>query len=29
VQGVFVITAGKAEFRKLQTGITGATEIEV
>jgi len=25
VQGVFVITAGKAEFRKLQTGITGAT----
>jgi HlyD family secretion protein len=29
VQGVFVVTAGKAEFRKLQTGITGATEIEV
>jgi HlyD family secretion protein len=29
LQGVFVVTAGKAEFRKLQTGITGATEIEV
>jgi HlyD family secretion protein len=30
VQGVFVISAAKkAEFRKLETGITGATEIEV
>jgi HlyD family secretion protein len=29
VQGVFVITAGKAEFRKVETGITGATDIEV
>jgi HlyD family secretion protein len=30
VAGVFVVTAAnKAEFRKLETGITGATEIEV
>ncbi len=29
VQGVFVITGGKAEFRKVETGITGATDIEV
>ena len=30
VQGVFVVTAlNKAEFRKLVTGITGATELEV
>jgi len=29
VQGVFVIVAGKAEFRKVETGITGATDIEV
>jgi HlyD family secretion protein len=29
VQGVFVIAAGKAEFRKVETGITGATDIEV
>jgi HlyD family secretion protein len=30
VQGVFVITAdGKAQFRKVETGITGATDIEV
>ena len=29
IQGVFVIAAGKAEFRKVDTGITGATDIEV
>ena len=29
VQGVFVIAGGKAEFRKVETGITGATDIEV
>ncbi|HUE05770.1 MAG TPA: efflux RND transporter periplasmic adaptor subunit [Bryobacteraceae bacterium] len=29
VQGVFVIAGGKAEFRKVDTGITGATDIEV
>ncbi len=30
LQGVFVVAAGgKAEFRKLETGITGATDIEV
>jgi HlyD family secretion protein len=29
VQGVFVIANGKAEFRKVDTGITGATDIEV
>jgi HlyD family secretion protein len=29
VQGVFVITDGKAEFHKVDTGITGATDIEV
>jgi HlyD family secretion protein len=29
IQGVFVINAGKAEFRKVETGITGATDIEV
>jgi HlyD family secretion protein len=29
VQGVFVITGLKAEFRQLETGITGATDIEV
>jgi HlyD family secretion protein len=29
VQGVFVINGEKAEFRKLETGITGATDIEV
>jgi len=27
--GVFVIDKGKAEFRKVDTGITGATDIEV
>jgi hypothetical protein len=29
IQGVFVISAGKAAFRKVETGITGATDIEV
>jgi HlyD family secretion protein len=29
VQGVFVIAGGKAQFRKVETGITGATDIEV
>jgi HlyD family secretion protein len=29
LQGVFVITGERAEFRKVDTGITGATEIEV
>jgi HlyD family secretion protein len=29
LQGVFVVKAGKAEFRKVDTGITGATDIEV
>jgi len=29
LQGVFVINAGKAVFRKVDTGITGATDIEV
>jgi HlyD family secretion protein len=29
IQGVFVINTGKAEFRKVDTGITGATDIEV
>jgi HlyD family secretion protein len=29
VQGVFVITDGKAEFHRVDTGITGATDIEV
>ncbi len=28
-QGVFVVANGKAEFRKVETGITGATDIEV
>lgn len=28
-QGVFVVTANKVEFRKVDTGITGATDIEV
>lgn len=28
-QGVFVISSGKAVFKKVETGITGATEIEV
>jgi HlyD family secretion protein len=29
LQGVFVVKDGKAEFRKVETGITGATDIEV
>lgn len=29
LQGVFVVYDGKAEFRKVNTGITGATDIEV
>ncbi len=29
VQGVFVVHNGKAEFHKVETGITGATDIEV
>ena len=29
VQGVFVIAGGKAQFRKVETGITGSTDIEV
>jgi HlyD family secretion protein len=29
LQGVFVISGGKAFFRKAETGITGATDIEV
>ena len=29
IQGVFVVNVGKAEFRKVDTGITGATDIEV
>jgi HlyD family secretion protein len=29
VQGVFVINGEKAEFRKVDTGITGSTDIEV
>jgi HlyD family secretion protein len=29
IQGVFVISGGKAVFRKVETGITGATDIEV
>jgi HlyD family secretion protein len=30
LQGVFIVTPDhKAEFRKLETGITGATDIEV
>jgi HlyD family secretion protein len=29
IQGVFVVNAGKAEFRRVDTGITGSTDIEV
>jgi HlyD family secretion protein len=29
IQGVFVVAGGKAVFRKTETGITGATDIEV
>jgi HlyD family secretion protein len=29
IQGVFVVSANKAVFRKVETGITGSTDIEV
>jgi HlyD family secretion protein len=29
LQGVFIISGGKAQFHKVETGITGATDIEV
>ena len=29
MQGVFVVSNQKAQFRKVETGITGATDIEV
>src|SRR5262249_1815636 len=29
VQGVFVVKNNKAEFRKVETGLTGTTEIEI
>jgi HlyD family secretion protein len=29
LQGVFVVSGGKAAFKKVETGITGATDIEV
>jgi HlyD family secretion protein len=29
IQGVFVVSGGKAVFHKVETGITGATDIEV
>ena len=29
IQGVFVVSNGKATFKKVETGITGATDIEV
>jgi HlyD family secretion protein len=29
IQGVFVVSGEKAEFRKVETGITGSTDIEV
>jgi HlyD family secretion protein len=29
LQGVFVVAGGKAVFRKVETGITGATDLEV
>lgn len=29
IQGVFVVTGNKAQFRKVETGITSATDIEV
>ncbi|MBI3210166.1 MAG: efflux RND transporter periplasmic adaptor subunit [Candidatus Solibacter usitatus] len=29
IQGVFVVAGGQATFRKVETGITGATDIEV
>jgi HlyD family secretion protein len=29
LQGVFVVNSGKAQFREVKTGVTGATDIEV
>ncbi len=29
LQGVFVVNAGKADFRQVATGVTGATDVEV
>ena len=29
IQGVFVVSGGKAVFKKVETGVTGATDIEV
>jgi HlyD family secretion protein len=29
IQGVFIVAGGKVQFRKVETGITGATDIEV
>jgi HlyD family secretion protein len=29
IQGVFIVSGEKAQFRKVETGITGATDIEV
>ncbi len=29
LQGVFVVNAGKAQFREVKTGITGATDVQV
>ena len=29
IQGMFVVSGGKAIFRKVETGITGATDIEI
>jgi HlyD family secretion protein len=29
IQGVFIVANGKATFKKVETGITGATDIEV
>jgi HlyD family secretion protein len=29
IQGVFVVSGGKAIFKKVETGVTGATDIEV
>ena len=29
IQGVFVVAGEKAQFRKVETGITGMTDIEV
>ena len=29
MQGVFVVQGGKAEFKKVETGITGTSDIQV